>query len=147
MSSQAKLAVVVCAEQKLSPYNAATGDIIAKAYKIGDVAYISLQKKTRTSAQNRALHQFCEDLAITFNDGGIDQRAYMAALKEGVEISWSKESVKEVIWREFQKALGMPESTTRLATEEVTRIHMQIAKFVAERFGIICPPFPSRYEE
>jgi hypothetical protein len=144
MSSQ-KLQVVVCAEQKLSPYNASTGDIIAK-HKVGDLLGISLVKKTRSGAQNNAIHQFCDDLATAFSDGGIDQRAYMAALREGVEIPWSKESIKEVVWREFQKAMGMPESTTRLTPKQVNQIYMQVCKFVAERFEMEPPPFPSHNE-
>jgi hypothetical protein len=144
MSSQ-KLQVVVCAEQKLSPYNASTGDIIAK-YKVGDLVGISLIDETRTSPQNRALHKFCADLAKAFEDAGIDQRTYMAALREGVEIPWSKASVKEVIWRGFQTAMGMPESTTRLTTKQVDQIHKQIDKFTLERFNMSAPAFPSRNE-
>ena len=65
--------------------------------------------KQRTLTQNRCLHLFCEWLAETLNDAGKDMRS---TLRHDVEIPWTRESVKEHLWRPIQKAMTEKHSTT-----------------------------------
>lgn len=100
--------------------------------------------RTRTSQQNKAIHVYCEELAKALNGAGLDMRAVLAAMKEGVEIPWSRDLVKNVIWRQIQTAMVDKESTTRLSPEQVSKIYEVCNRFTAERFGISMP-FPSRW--
>lgn len=100
--------------------------------------------RTRTSQQNKAIHVYCGELAKALNGSGMDMRAVLAAMKEGVEIPWTMDLVKDVIWRQIQQAMVDKESTTRLSPEQVSKIYEVVNRFTAERFGISMP-FPSRF--
>lgn len=89
----------------------------------------------RTDKQRAAIEVFCRELAKALNDAGFDQRKVLAAMKEGVEIPNSQESVKE-LWREIQKALGLPESTAKLETPQVSRVYEVMNRWTAQTFGI-----------
>lgn len=100
--------------------------------------------RTRTSQQNKAIHVYCGELAQALNGAGLDMRAVLAAMREGVEIPWSMTLVKDVIWRQIQNAMVDKESTTRLTPEQVSKVYEVCNRFTAERFGISMP-FPSRF--
>ena len=59
-------------------------------------------KFKRTRKQNNSIHLYCQQLADTLNDAGLDQRK---VLKPEVDIPWDMEDVKEKIWRPIQIAL------------------------------------------
>ena len=50
----------------------------------------------RTEKQNNSLHAYCQGLADELNSAGLDMRV---VLKPEYEIPWTKESVKEHLWR------------------------------------------------
>ena len=91
--------------------------------------------KQRTSKQQAAIEVYCRELAILLNDAGFDQRKVLAAMKEGVEIPNSQESVKE-LWREIQKAILDKESTKKLERPEVSRVYGVFNRWTASTFGI-----------
>ena len=95
--------------------------------------------KQRTLRQNNALQKYCELLADAFNDAGMDMRA---VLREDVEIPWSKDTVREHIWRPIMLAMTRKESTTNLTREEVTQIYETINRHTAAKFGLSVE-FPS----
>jgi len=95
-----------------------------------------------TKKQLDSLHVYCGDLAEALNDAGWDQRK---VLKPGIDIPWTKLSVKEMLWKEVQKAMLHKESTTDLTTSEVTVVYEALNKGIAEKFGVAVG-FPSEQE-
>lgn len=101
-------------------------------------------KKKRTEAQNNAMHLYFEQLAQALNNEGYDIRLVLQVIAEkGVDMLWSKELVKEILWRSIQKKYTGKKSTTELdSIKEITDIHMMLDKFTADNFYITIP-FPS----
>ena len=101
------------------------------------------ERSKRTTLQNKSIHKYCSLLAEQFNDAGLDM---VTVLKEKeAEVSWSMESVKDVIWRSIQVALFPDKtSTTQLETHEVTKVYEQIARHMASKFNIQ-QSFPNRF--
>jgi len=101
--------------------------------------YQKEQEKQRTIQQNKALHLYFSLLADAFNEAGLDMKA---VLKPSVDIPWSKDSVKEFIWKPIQELQVGKKSTTQLNTKEIDKIWETINRHIAEKFGIT-EPFPS----
>lgn len=100
--------------------------------------------KQRTLTQNRALHLFCQWLADTLNDAGLDMRK---TLRDDVEVPWTQASVKEYLWRPIQLAMTDKQSTTEITTVEPTDIHAVLSRHLGQRLGIQCPEWPKRDQE
>src|SRR3990167_10032285 len=100
--------------------------------------------KKRTEAQNRALHLYFEMIAGALNQEGLDVRVVLQVIAEkGVDMMWSKELVKELLWRRIQKKYLGKKSTTELdSTGEITQIYDMLNKFLAQEF-FITQAFPS----
>lgn len=96
----------------------------------------------RTLQQNKALHVFFQNVADKLNEAGLDLRA---VLKPHVEIPWSKELVKEHLWRPIQELQLRKQSTTELTTDEVSKVYEVLNRFLGEKHGIYVP-FPSEEE-
>lgn len=87
----------------------------------------------RTNQQNKALHKLYELLAEELNDSGL----YMQkVLKPTVDIVWTRENVKEYLWRPIMKAQLGKESTTELTTKEIDDIFDTLNKHLGEKFGL-----------
>ena len=97
------------------------------------------EEKQRTIQQNKALHKYFELLAKALNDAGLDMRV---VLKPGVAIPWSKETIKEHIWRPIQNAQLGKKSTTELTTKEIDIVFDTINRHMSEKHGI-SESFPS----
>lgn len=95
--------------------------------------------KQRTSLQNRSLHLFFTLLAQELNEAGYDMKK---VLKPSVDISWTKENIKEYIWKPIQEALKLKKSSTELTTAEVSQVWEVINRHLGEKLGIHVP-FPS----
>jgi hypothetical protein len=96
--------------------------------------------KQITSPQNRSLHQYCEWVADELNGRGLDM---VKTLKPGVEIPWSKVSVKEHIWRPVQEVHFGVKSTKKLERLDVSIVYDVINRHLSNKFGVYVP-FPSR---
>lgn len=96
--------------------------------------------KQRTLTQNAALHKYCELLAESLNDAGLDMQTVLA---EGTSIPWSEEKVKDDIWRKVQIALTGKKSTRDLLKEEVSKIYDVVNRHIGSTFGVFIP-FPSK---
>jgi hypothetical protein len=96
-------------------------------------------EKQRTIQQNRALHLYFQLIADRLNDAGLDMRV---VLKPEVEIPWSKESVKEYLWRPIQKISLRKKSTKELSTSDIDKVYMTLNRFLAEKHGV-SEPWPS----
>lgn len=100
---------------------------------------IEVRKNLKSDAQTRALHLFYTLLADEFNEKGLDIKT---VLSKNVEHPWTKDLVKELIWKKVQKSYVGKKSTTQLTTDEVDKIFNVINKFIGETWGIHIP-FPS----
>ncbi len=103
---------------------------------------IEKEKKPRTTKQNASLHEYFGLLAEKFNDGGLDQKKVLAKIKEGVDIPWSKESIKQSLWHPMQQAIIGEQSTTKLTTAQVNQVYEILNKWTAQTFGVSVE-FPS----
>lgn len=97
-------------------------------------------EKQRTTTQNKAKHKYFELLAVALNDAGLDMRK---VLKEGVDIPWNKDAVKEHLWRPIQKVITGKASTTELTTAEPSEIYNVLSRHISYKFGINIP-WPSK---
>lgn len=95
------------------------------------------EQKKRTTAQNNALHLYCEMLAESLNEAGISQSVFL----QGLEVDNSLESVKAV-FRALGKAKYGKESTALLTTKECSNIYEEINR-QSSKIGIHIP-FPSQ---
>lgn len=85
----------------------------------------------RTDQQNRALHKYFELVADALNDGGFTIQKTLSSYK--LELDWSKDTIKEIIWRPAQKALTGKTSTTALnKQEDVTKVYEACNRFLAQ---------------
>ena len=97
----------------------------------------------RTEKQNDSLHLYFENVAQALNEQGLTVRVVLEVIEErGVDMMWSKELVKEILWRRIQKKNLGKQSTTQLESDEITKIYDMLNKFLSEEF-YIHEPFPS----
>lgn len=99
--------------------------------------------KQRTIQQNKALHKYCEMLAESLNSAGYEMKAVLAVKQ--VDVPWTRESVKEVLWRPIQEAMTGKESTTQLDRMEPSQIYEVLNRHIAQNFGVSVP-WPSEGE-
>ena len=69
----------------------------------------------RTIPQNNALHLYFQMVADALNDAGYDVRH---VVKPDIDIPWTKELVKNHLWRPVQKLAFEKESTTELLKQK-----------------------------
>ena len=92
-----------------------------------------MEDKQRTLKQNKALHLMFEHLAESLNDAGLDMKK---TLKPEVEIPWSKETIKEYIWKPIMKAQLGKKSTTEMTTKDIDKVFNTIVRHLGQKFGI-----------
>ena len=97
----------------------------------------------RTEQQNKALHKGCEMLAEALNDAGYEMKAVLA--QKDVDVPWTKESIKEVLYRPIMQAMLQKHSTTEMDSAEVSRVWLVLNRHLGEKFGVTVP-FPSDEE-
>jgi len=108
----------------------------------GKAVVVRIDRETgvRSEQQNRALHLFCEMSAKELNDAGW---TVQLVLKHVVDLDWTKELFKELIWRPIQKALTGKTSTTKLdKVSEIDVTYDHINRYMGEKFHLHVP-FPS----
>ena len=96
-------------------------------------------RKPRTLSQNAALHLYYRMLAEALNDAGLDARK---TLKPEIEIPWTPEMIKDLLWRPIQEAMTGKHSTTELNTVDPSEIYQVLDRHLGEKFAIHVP-FPS----
>ena len=98
-------------------------------------------EEKRTSTQNNSIHLLCEMYAEALNDSGYEMKAVLA-VKE-VDVPWSKETIKEVLFKPIMLAMFDKKSTTELTTKEVSEVYETLNRHLASKFGVSVS-FPSR---
>ncbi len=102
------------------------------------VIEISRKNEQRTPAQNDSIHLYCEHIAEALNNAGLDIKKIIK-----IDVPWTKELVKELIWRPTQELYLKKKSTTELnKTEDINIIHDIINRSLSEHYKIHIP-FPS----
>ena len=92
-----------------------------------------MNDKQRTIQQNKALHKWFELVADELNDAGLDMKK---VLKPNIDISWTKSSIKEYLWRPVQYAMLGKKSTRNLSKKQIDPVWEQINRFLGEKHGI-----------
>lgn len=100
------------------------------------VTFSWTEGRKRSDQQRKAIEVFCRELARELNDAGMDQRKVLAEMREGVELPWSQERVKEVLWREVQVAVTGKKSTTTLERDEVSKVYDILNRWTADKLGV-----------
>ena len=82
-------------------------------------------------------------LAEALNDAGYEMKAVLA--QKDVDVPWTKESIKEVLYRPIMQAMLQKHSTTEMDSAEVSRVWDVLNRHLGEKFGVTVP-FPSDEE-
>lgn len=101
----------------------------------GKSLVIRIERETgvRSAKQNSSLHLYFELLAAELNSSGY---TIQKLLSHAVDLEWSAESIKELLWRPIQKALIKKKSTTQLdRVSEIDQVYDHINRYLSE-FGI-----------
>ncbi len=109
----------------------------------GKKCWADLGRETgvRTLNQNSALHVWFDHIAKELNEGG---QTIQQVLAKTVELEWSGDLVKEMLWRPIQKSLTNKKSTTELdKTNDINLIYEVLNRFLAERCNGVHIDFPS----
>lgn len=88
--------------------------------------------KTRSQAQNRALHLYFRLISYHLNELGMEFQ-YQGIKGTDISLMYTENLVKEFIWRPIQVALFDVKSTTKIDTTQINRIVEVLSKFFAER--------------
>lgn len=100
-------------------------------------------KLSRTEQQNRALHKYFELVADALNSAGFSVQKVLREHTK-IEMPWTKEGVKEILWRTVQKRLLGKTSTTELSKQEdIDKVYDVVNRFLAEHLKVENIPFPS----
>ena len=88
----------------------------------------------RTVKQQAAIEVYCRELAEALNDAGYEMKAVLAV--KHVDIPWTQERVKDVLWKPIQEAATDKKSTTQLDTMEVDRVYSILDRHISSNFGV-----------
>jgi hypothetical protein len=98
----------------------------------GYTTYSYVKGMQRTSVESNALHKYCGMLAKALNDSGLDMRM----VKDDVDLPWSKETVKEFLWKPIQLAVTGEESTTNVKMGDYSKVYDVLNKHLSTNKGI-----------
>jgi len=97
--------------------------------------------KQRTLAQNNSIHLYLSWVARELINQGQTLQDVVKKITK-VEIIPNTYNLKEVVWREIQKALLGKESTTFLTKHEVNEVYEVMSMWLSKNFEISLP-FPN----
>ena len=101
-----------------------------------DVKIVTKEEEQRTILQNKALHKYFELLAEALNNAGWDMKK---TLKEEVEIPWTKEMVKNHLWRPIQEIMFAKQSTTEMNTKDPSDVYALLDRHLSSKTGVHIP--------
>lgn len=103
----------------------------------------------RTQQQNKALHAYFTLLARDLNEAGY---TVQLVLREKMDLDWTPEMVKSLLWRPAQEAILKKKSTTELEKQaDIDTVYSHLNRHLSEKFHLHVD-FPScdiirEYEE
>jgi hypothetical protein len=92
------------------------------------------EKAIRSAKQNSSIWLYGTKVAKKLNDGGITKQVYFE--KKQVDCEWTPESFIEDVFREVQEAMYNHRNTSKLNTEQVSKVYEQVARILAENFNV-----------
>ncbi len=98
--------------------------------------------KPYTKKQRGSLHLWCDMVADTLNDAGLDMRV---VLKPTVAINWNRYTVKENLYKPILLAMSGKDSTEEQSTIEPTVVVDYLNRHLGEKFGVTLPAWPDRF--
>jgi len=98
---------------------------------------VVVRKPVRTSSQNRSLHVFVRWISQALNEAGISMTEFY---KEGADMMWTPDSVKDHIWRVVQKAAYGKDSSAKLTTAEHSRVVTEVQQIVSRKGVLVNYP-------
>ena len=102
--------------------------------------------KRRTSQQQAALEVWCRNTAEFFNEAGITREIRSSIFKEGsFECDWTRDSVKNEVWRPVQVALTQKESTTDQSTSDYAKTYDTLVRAFGTK-GLSLPAWPVKHD-
>ena len=107
----------------------------------GKAFIVEIKIGSITTKQFGALHVWCDMVAQVLNDAGLDQRI---VLKPEVSIDWTKDSVKNNLYKPLLKAMTGKKSTTEQDRVESSAVVNTMARHLGEKFGVTLPEWPAR---
>lgn len=106
----------------------------------GVKAYI--EKPGMTDKQRSALHVWCKLVAEALNDAGLYYRYINPFTGEEMQLDWTKERVKEFIYKPVLEAKHLKTSTEDQDTVEPSSVALEIHRHFANH-GAVLPSWPS----
>jgi len=92
---------------------------------------------TKLSEQHfKSLHVYCKKLAEALNDAGYDFKKFLEVAEYKLDVPWTKDLVKEQLWRVVQVAQTEKQSTTEIIPYEALQIYEIVNSRVAELTGV-----------
>jgi len=109
---------------------------------------VSDLENPKTDAQRNAVHLWIRLVAQLLNDSGIDKRVVIHKMAtRGLDTQWTPESFKADVYKPIFQAVAAKQSTEQASTTDHDIVIQGISKWLAQEFGIVCPPFPDRYSQ
>ena len=137
MKVEVKFILEVEAENQLEAKEKVSEEMSMKGITQFEVRILD---EKRTGHQNDTLHLYFTQLAEALNDAGFDLRK---TIKEGIDIPWTKDSIKTYLWKPVMKIYLKKKSTTELnKTKDIDAIYKIVNRTIARRTGVSVP-FPS----
>lgn len=112
--------------------------------KLPQCIVVNANEKGMTNKQRGALHVWCDQVAKVLNEAGQYHEKIHPFTKKRMEMPWTKESVKEDLYKPTLAAYKAKASTEDQNTEEPGMIAEALAMAYAKRFGVCLPSWPSR---
>lgn len=110
----------------------------------GKELVVSIDKETgvRSGPQNSALHVYYEHLATALNEKNLGCKFILG--DKTVELDWTPNLIKEMIWRPIQIALTGKTSTTQLdKVSEIDKIYDHLNRLFSNEPFMVHVPFPN----
>lgn len=105
---------------------------------------VEVKDPKMTGKQRGSLHVWCDQVAKTLNENGHYHEKIHPFTKKTLEVEWSKESVKEDLYKPTLKAFHGKISTEDQNTIEPNIIAEALARAYAKTFGITLPFWPTK---
>jgi hypothetical protein len=94
-----------------------------------------------SDAQKASLWRWCELIAETLNNSGLDMRV---VLDDSIPMDWDKEAVMNKMVRSIIKAKTGKDTTRGLKKDVLEDVIQTLSRYIATK-GVVLPPFPSRH--
>lgn len=113
-------------------------DHFTKDWMLKQSLTVSLEtpEKKMTKPQLNSIWLYCQLVANALNDAGYEVSIYGANQQVVMATPYTKEFIRENLWKPAQKSLTETESTSKLDSKDPNLIYEAVNMFTANNFGI-----------